>query len=321
MTQDTKKSGPVCCGQNLRNSCLYQSVGFVFCGLSLGALFSCCWCVTAQAAICFLPDCHEKVMHFEPSGVEQCLAAGYESSSSRICPQYSNIEYCTENSSYIKCNLRQWCLDNNYTLVPDDCHVPEYADTQCPNGEVLYLRCVADYEKACLEEDNDYVNECPDGWILDNDELCSYSNLYGKCCNECEDYPYEKDEIPDGYVSGASCLSCGGISKYKKEVNPCVGYQRCPDGHKSGTDECRHGEETWYKECCAYDCELPSCPEGTECRFEACSNRYCALGCLTDYKDFCTVPIMDCDVLGYSQTECAGSKLICPYDDTKYYCL
>lgn len=50
--------------------------------------------------------------------------------------------------------------------------------------------------------------------------------------------------------------------KYEKEVNPCIGYQRCPDGHKSGTDECRHGDEIWYEECCAYECDLPFCPEG-----------------------------------------------------------
>ena len=250
--REKKKSGLFCCGQNSKKLRFYRGAMAVVSGLSLVGglvLFS----VVAQAAICFLPDCQDKPMKFEPSGVEQCLAAGYESTSSRICPPNSNIERCPENSSYIKCNLRQWCLDNGYTIVPDDCQVPQYADAQCPNGEVLYFQCKEDLEKACLEEDNDYVSDCQDGWTLDDTELCSYSDLYGKCCNLCADYPYEADEIPQGYQTGGSCLACGNVTRYQKELNDCAaqGFIQCDKGGQTGTEVCWRGDEKWYKECCA----------------------------------------------------------------------
>ena len=279
------------------------------------------WAVPSDvwAAVCFLPDCVDKKLKFVPSGVESCLAAGYESSSSRICPEYSNIEHCPENSSYIKCNLRQWCLDHAY--VETECDVPYYLDEKCPNGEELYKNCSVDYERSCQDLSEDYVAVCPDGFGRDETEVCPYSNLYAKCCNLCEGFDYEADEIPEGYVAGNSCFACGDVMKYEKEVNPCIGYQRCPDGHKSGTGECRHGDEIWYEECGAYECDLPFCPEGTECRFEACSEKYCGLGCLADYENYCTVPITDCNLLGYTREDCAGDRLICPYDEQKYYCI
>ena len=320
--QEKKKSGPVCCGQNLRKLRFYRGVSYVALCLGIGGGLG--WLGLenmAQAAICFLPDCKDKPMHFEPSGVEQCLAAGYERSSTRVCPPNSNIERCPENSSYIKCNLRQWCLDNGYTLVPDDCQVPEYADIQCPNGLELYQQCKADYEKACLEEDEDYVSECPDGWALDEDELCSYSELYGKCCYLCTDYPYEKDEIPEGYVRAESCSACGGVVRYKIEPDPCIGYQRCSDAPKSGTPECKHGNETWYKECCAYDCSLDECPAGTDCNYEVCSNKYCIVGCLVDHTDYCQELVTDCAALGYTATSCGGRKLVCPYNAGLFFCM
>ncbi len=250
--REKRKSGLFCCGQNLKKLRFYRGAMAVVSGLSLVGglvLFS----VVAQAAICFLPDCQDKPMQFEPSGADECLAAGYESTSTKICHPNSNIERCPENSSYIKCNLRQWCLDNGYTIVPDDCQVPQYADAQCPNGEVLYFQCKEDLEKACLEEDNDYVSDCQDGWTLDDTELCSYSDLYGKCCNLCADYPYEADEIPQGYQTGGSCLACGNVTRYQKELNDCAaqGFIQCDKGGQTGTEVCWRGDEKWYKECCA----------------------------------------------------------------------
>ena len=79
--REKKISGPVCCGQNSNNLRFSKSVNYVLLGVFCAEfLFS----GVAYSAICFLPDCQDKPIHFEPSGVEQCLAAGYVSSTSRI---------------------------------------------------------------------------------------------------------------------------------------------------------------------------------------------------------------------------------------------
>ena len=255
--QEKKKSGPVCCGQNLRKLRFYRGVSYVALCLGIGGGLG--WLGLenmAQAAICFLPDCGDKILEFQGDAnlsTQYCRNAGYTYYELGQCPPYYHQEVCPDNSHYLKCDAQKWCQDNGYQLEIDDCTVPMYADEQCLNGLHFYKQCKADYDKACHEEDADYVSECREGWILDSNELCSYSPLYGKCCNECEDYQYEEDEIPQGYQKGESCLACGDITKYKKELYDCAaeGFIRCDKGGQTGTEVCWRGDEKWYKECCA----------------------------------------------------------------------
>ena len=250
--RDFNKFGPFGCGRvkaALRFSLSVSSAALMLGGMGGGLLFV---CGEAQAAICFLPDCVEKpVGSSDPSG-RICRSDGYLPNGEIVCSEFSYVEYCPEDASYLKCNNQKWCGDNGYTVLAEDCTIPEYADEQCPNGLALYKRCKADYERACEEEDGDYVSECRDGWKLDDEELCSYSPLYGKCCNECLDYPYKADEIPSGYHQGKSCSSCDGV-RYQKELNDCAanGFIRCDKGGQTGTEVCLSGSEKWYKECCS----------------------------------------------------------------------
>ena len=250
--RDFNKFGPFGCGRvkaALRFSLSVSSAALMLGGMGGGLLFV---CGEAQAAICFLPDCVEKpVGSSDPSG-RICRSDGYLPNGEIVCSEFSYVEYCPEDASYLKCNNQKWCGDNGYTVLAEDCTIPEYADEQCPNGLALYKRCKADYERACEEEDGDYVSECQDGWKLDDEELCSYSPLYGKCCNECLDYPYKADEIPSGYHQGKSCSSCDGV-RYQKELNDCAadGFIRCEKGGQTGTEVCLSGSEKWYKECCS----------------------------------------------------------------------
>ena len=265
--RDFNKFGPFGCGRvkaALRFSLSVSSAALMLGGMGGGLLFV---CGEAQAAICFLPDCVEKpVGSSDPSG-RICRSDGYLPNGEIVCSEFSYVEYCPEDASYIKCNNQKWCEDNGYTVLAEDCTIPEYADEQCPNGLALYKRCKADYERACEEEDGDYVSECQDGWKLDDEELCSYSPLYGKCCNECLDYPYKADEIPAGYHQGESCSSCDGV-RYQKELNDCAadGFIRCEKGGQTGTEVCLSGSEKWYKECCSECSDYPyfenEIPEG-----------------------------------------------------------
>ena len=265
--RDFNKFGPFGCGRvkaALRFSLSVSSAALMLGGMGGGLLFV---CGEAQAAICFLPDCVEKpVGSSDPSG-RICRSDGYLPNGEIVCSEFSYVEYCPEDASYLKCNNQKWCGDNGYTVLAEDCTIPEYADEQCPNGLALYKRCKADYKRACEEEDGDYVSECQDGWKLDDEELCSYSPLYGKCCNECLDYPYKADEIPSGYHQGKSCSSCDGV-RYQKELNDCAadGFIRCEKGGQTGTEVCLSGSEKWYKECCSECSDYPyfenEIPEG-----------------------------------------------------------
>ena len=311
---EMRKIGAYCCGlfMSIARTCKKCEACFV---VSIVFLIS----SNVYAAICFLPDCHDKPMQFTPQGADECLADGYVSIDDLQCPQYTNIEYCVENTSYIKCDARQWCVDNGYELV--ECEIPEYLDGQCPNGENLYMYCTEDFMKACSELSADYVLECEDGYTKADGEECPYSDDYGKCCNLCEGYDYLASEIGEGFHLGDACEACGGVTKYKREVNACEGYQSCPDGGKLGAATCMHGTERWYDECCENLCNLDACPEGTDCTYETCSGKYCAVGCLTGYENYCDVPVMDCVALGYTDTSCEGDKMICPYDSGRFLCI
>ena len=293
-------------------------------GLGLGLGFGLMVPRAAQAAVCFLPDCGGKLGSMSGNlniSSKYCKSMGYTYYSSGKCPEYQVQDTCKFSSHYLKCDAGSWCKNNGYTVEPGGCTVPQYVGTQCPNGQALYKPCQVDYQRACREENSEYVSECEEGWQLDESRLCSYSEAYGICCNKCSAYPYTESQIPAGYVKDESCTACGNVVRYKIVPNPCTGYQKCSDTPKSGTASCLHGNETWYKECCAYECSLSSCPSGTDCSFEVCSSKYCAVGCLTGYTDYCQQPVTDCSTLGYNATSCSGNKLVCPYNRGLFYCM
>ena len=105
----------------------------------------------AQAAICFLPDCMDKLedLKGDPSvGPRLCRRAGYSYYPTGFCPAYQEQETCPHHSFYLKCDAALWCRNNGYTTT--ECTVPEYLDEQCPNGLNVYKGCKPDYERACL---------------------------------------------------------------------------------------------------------------------------------------------------------------------------
>ena len=328
--QEKKKSGPVCCGQNLRKLRFYRGVSYVALCLGIGGGLG--WLGLenmAQAAICFLPDCGDKILEFQGDAnlsTQYCRNAGYTYYELGQCPPYYHQEVCPDNSHYLKCDAQKWCEDNGYNTLPEECVVPQYADEQCLNGLNFYKQCKEDLARACSEENPDYVSECQEGWTFEENEICTYSPLYGKCCNECEDYPYEEDEIPQGYQKGESCLACGDITKYKAELNDCAGdgFIQCANGGKIGTEVCWRGDEKWYKECCAPCDDYPylenQIPEGYV-KGDSCDScdgmKYkTKVGeCATDYKWENGACVSTCDKtcsvgnILYSDHTCSSCKV------------
>ena len=62
----------------------------------------------------------------------------------------------------------------------------------------------------------------------------------------------------------------------------------CSDlGPITPTDYCLKDNIKYYNNCktCENKCTLDKCPTGVSCTYEACSQKYCAVGCAVGYKD------------------------------------
>lgn len=177
---------------------------------------------------------------------------------------------------------------------PEDCIKEGYTITQCPDGEKG--------DKECLYADGYYADcipDCPDSYKKCEDpyhgvgQVCG-DGLYASCeCDYCTDYPYEKDDIPEGYVAdGAACNSCNG-PRYKVKPNPCDGYLDCGSlGGEAGAKTCLSGTVIKYSECkpCPNLGTFATCPACSVCTYEQCSSKFYVTGCkagCADYCDYC----------------------------------
>ncbi len=289
----------------------------------------CClwWIGNAQAAICFLPDCADKVVEdVKDDSAEKCKAEGYENYQNRVCHQYSIIEFCPYNSNYIKCNNPEWCRINGY--IETECEEPYELFDKCPNGEEMYKECKLNMEDACLAEDPTYVSTCKAGWVIDPDDHCSFSDEFGHCCNTCPGFTTKEEIEAAGGTPVASCESCDGTLYIAGAdgYNACEGFWDCQDGCAPDAKTCVSNGVTKCDKCkrCEARCTYETCPPNMDCEYEACTWRYCILGCKVGYTYYCKIPEQDCNALGYDKTveECAGSYLIkCPYDENQVFCM
>ena len=285
------------------------------------------WTIKAQAAICFLPDCADKTVdNVKDDSAEKCKAEGFESFQNRVCHQYSIIEFCPYNSNYIKCNNKEWCRINGYEQT--ECEEPYELFDKCPNGEEMYKECKLNMEDACMEEDPTYVSTCKAGWVIDPNDHCSLSDEFGHCCNTCPGFTTKEEIEAEGKVPVASCESCDGTLYIAGSdgYNACEGYFDCQDGCAPDAKTCVSNGVTKCDKCkrCEARCTYETCPPNMDCEYEACTWRYCILGCKVGYTYYCSSPINDCALLGYDKTpsECDGSPMVkCPYDEGRVYCM
>ena len=211
---------------------------------------------------------------YDLDNAERCKKEGYNKTS--CLPGEVPANFCPYDSNYFeKCT----CPDGYKTCTP-----PYYGvGTACGNK---YASCEKDTERACKEENPDYITSCPSGQQFSSDR-CSYDSSYGICCNTCAGYPYTADTIPEGYVQdGESCTGCDGQEHYKIKPNPCDGFMDCGSaGPASGANFCLSGTTTMYDNCkpCPNLGTLTSCPSPYTCTYEECSNRYYKTGCQSGY--------------------------------------
>ena len=77
----------------------------------------------AQAAVCFLPDCADKLLEFKGDAnisTKYCRDEGYVYYSDGRCPEYYATEVCPYDSHYLKCDATKWCTDNGYETKPEN---------------------------------------------------------------------------------------------------------------------------------------------------------------------------------------------------------
>ena len=178
---------------------------------------------------------------------QRCLDEGYKITYANCSNQTAPADRCPHHKSYYRsCSQEQWCRNNNYRFLDKDCKRPLYPDKMCPNNFPLYRSCQENIGKACEAEGFKSKDSCQL-----SDKRCPYSNDYGLCCGNCEEFSHLLTKIPAGYIAdGETCTTCQGIVKTNVKPAPCEGFKDCPYGPMSAqTPSCLQGEKILYSAC------------------------------------------------------------------------
>ena len=195
---------------------------------------------------------------------EVCQDAGYGQTP---CPEGSSPIPCPVAPNYFACSC-----DKKFS---QKCQAPNYGVGESCGGK--YQKCEEDLDRACKEENGNYVTSCPSGWQM-SDTKCSFDPSYGLCCNLCNGYTYnDEKDIPEGYVKGATCVNCDNEPWFKLAPNPCDGFYDCSlTAPEIGANSCLSGTVTKYDNCkpCPNLGIYATCPTGYKCEYERCSGKY-----------------------------------------------
>lgn len=259
-----------------------------------------------QAQAAMVPDyANNEYQNHELSRSEKkCLDEGYKITYANCSNKTAPSDPCPSHEAYYRsCSQEQWCRNNNYAKLKTDCKKPSYPVKACDNGFPLFRGCKEDIKKACEEDGYKSKSECQL-----SDTLCPYSPEYGKCCGNCEDYPYAMDEIPEGYIQdGSFCKTCSGRLMVKIKESSCEGFLICQYGPADGNPQsCLSGKTLKYDSCLSaedicqkngysqQDCskteDAITCPENE-------SYKKCSINCLKlAQQSFPDADIIEADV-------------------------
>lgn len=215
----------------------------------LVALLAVCLVPAAVSRAAVVPDyADNSYQNRELTRAEQkCIDEGYRITYANCSNQTAPADRCPHHDSYYRnCSQEQWCRNNNFSILANDCKRPLYPTKLCNNRYPLYRACQENAAKACMELGYVSSETCQ----LSN-KLCPYSKNYGTCCNDCPGITHRLDQIPDGYVpDGETCVTCNGIVKTNIKPADCHGFQSCPYGPLSAqTPRCLQGDKLLFTAC------------------------------------------------------------------------
>ena len=168
-----------------------------------------------------------------------------------------------------------------------------------PDDEVSQTPC---------EEAGYHKTACPEGWTAVN--FCPYDTSYFKSCecHACDGYNYTADEIPAGYIKGASCDTCGE-TMYKIIPANCDGYSECAHGPAENALSCLSGNTVKYSNCCIPLPNETDCVYGTEEASDGCN------GTRTICSECKPLPDEEgCENKHPCSDGCSGTRMCCDID-------
>lgn len=260
---------------------------------------------------------------------QKCLDEGYKITYATCSNQTAPADRCPHHDAYYRsCSQEQWCRNNNYTFLANDCKAPFYPFKMCANKFPLYRVCQENIEKACTEAGFIHKDKCQL-----TDKKCPFSPDYGICCNNCPGFAYALDAIPAGYIAdGETCTTCDGVVKTNVVPAPCEGFLNCEFGPMSKqTPSCLQGKTMLYSACktsgmvcqengytstsCPRTYDIASCPENEN--FKRCTVN-CKKQAVADnpgadiFAEEAVDPVIDLtktqikSLVGMSEPSCSG---------------
>lgn len=178
---------------------------------------------------------------------KKCIEEGYKITYANCSNQTAPADRCPYHDAYYRsCSQEQWCRNNNFTNLAQDCKLPTYPIKICDNKYPMYRACQSNIEKACVESGFTHQSKCQL-----TDVRCPYDTDYGKCCDNCPSFSNTIDNIPEGYIAdGPTCTTCEGLVKTNIIEAKCDGFIECKFGPLSEqTPSCLKGTKTLYSAC------------------------------------------------------------------------
>ena len=233
-------------------------------------------------------------------------------------PDYLDGECVTNNIYYARCteDLARACSDTGHTST--SCPEDKVVDTYCPY-DPNYMKCKC---KDCSGYKYSKANANATGYVANGSCTSCGVTTYKRKDNPCTGYtecgkdqtgvgaPCYKGTIKSYSSCNFNCTDTPCDAKFAHEENSVIAT-----GYIQGTS-CTYCGTKKYEHVCANKCTLDKCPTEALCIKEACSNKFCITGCALKYTFWCTPPIIDCAILGYSKTktECPNG-IRCPYGE------
>lgn len=205
------------------------------------------WATGGNAAVAPEYATNKYTEHSLTRSEKKCIDEGYKITYANCSNQTAPADRCPYHDSYYRsCSQEQWCRNNNYAFLEADCQLPTYPVKMCDNKYPMYRACQEDIDKACRDAGYKSKDECQL-----TEKRCPYDSDYGQCCDDCPDFAYVLDNVPEGYVAeGETCVTCAGVVKTNVVEAPCDGYMGCKYGPLSPqTPSCLKGEQVLYTAC------------------------------------------------------------------------